>query len=486
MPFSRAVLWILALASLPLMGFAKDQAVSPLNLHATDASWGLIALTIFAIAYALVILEEFTELRKSKPVVLAAGVIWLFVAVLSNQQDVSHLANQAIENYIYEFAELFLFLLVAMTYINAITERGVFEALRGYLLRLGLNFRQLYWITGILAFIISPIADNLTTSLIMCSVLIAVADSNKKFIVLGCINIVIAANAGGAFSPFGDITTLMVWQNGLLPFQDFFSIFLPSLVNFLIPALIMYFAVPKVQPQLSQQEVHLKIGAKRLIALFLLTILTAISVHQFLHLPPTMGMMMGLGYLQIFSYYLRYKEKRYYAKHGKHHGEGDHPPRFFDIFRKIQRIEWDTLLFFYGVIICVGGLATIGYLELAASFLYGHLGHALPEVYQATPANVLVGFFSAILDNIPVMFAVLTMDPSMTEGQWLLVTLTAGIGGSLLSVGSAAGVALMGQARGFYTFFEHLKWTWVILLGYIAAIACHLWLNADLFHVALK
>jgi Na+/H+ antiporter NhaD/arsenite permease-like protein len=148
----------------------------------------------------------------------------------------------------------------------------------------------------------------------------------------------------------------------------------------------------------------------------------------------------------------------------------------FNIFNNVARAEWDTLLFFYGVVLCVGGLGFMGYLTVASEMLYVDFG--------PTFANVAVGILSAIVDNIPVMFAVLTMVPDMSEGQWLLVTLTAGVGGSLLSIGSAAGVALMGQARGKYTFMGHLKWSWAIALGYAASILVHMWLNQHLFRVA--
>jgi len=131
------------------------------------------------------------------------------------------------------------------------------------------------------------------------------------------------------------------------------------------------------------------------------------------------------------------------------------------------------LLFFYGVVLCVGGLGFIGYLSLASELMYTQWG--------ATSANIAVGVLSAIVDNIPVMFAVLTMNPDMPVGQWLLVTLSAGVGGSLLSIGSAAGVALMGQARGAYTFFSHLKWTPAIAAGYVASIVAHVWLNEAKF-----
>jgi Na+/H+ antiporter NhaD/arsenite permease-like protein len=136
-------------------------------------------------------------------------------------------------------------------------------------------------------------------------------------------------------------------------------------------------------------------------------------------------------------------------------------------------MEWDTLLFFYGVVLCVGGLGALGYLALLSHHSYTVLG--------ASHTNIVVGVASAIIDNIPIMFAVLSMDPHMSHGQWLLVTLTAGVGGSLLSVGSAAGVALMGQARGIYTFVTHLKWVWAVALGYAASIWLHFLVNAAHF-----
>ena len=181
-------------------------------------------------------------------------------------------------------------------------------------------------------------------------------------------------------------------------------------------------------------------------------------------------MLTGLAYLQFFGYYLKKTHRRGEALTDEEQF-GD--PVAFDIFNKVARAEWDTLLFFYGVVLCVGGLGFIGYLAVASEVMYIDWG--------ATNANIAVGILSAIVDNIPVMFAVLTMLPDMSMGQWLLVTLTAGVGGSLLSIGSAAGVALMGQARGKYTFFGHLKWAPVIALGYAASIATHLWLNAAIF-----
>jgi NhaD family Na+/H+ antiporter len=467
---------------LPLLVLALPGAVFAAGTNhpgLTDHNIGYAALIIFIVAYGLVMSEEFTHLRKSKPVILAAGIIWGMIAYYYRNTEYAPAVEAAIRHDLEEYAELMLFLLAAMTYINALNERLVFEAIRSWLVRKGFGFRSLFWFTGLLSFFISPIADNLTTALLMCAVVVAVGGNNKRFVGVGCVNIVVAANAGGAFSPFGDITTLMVWQKGIIHFWDFFYLLVPALVNFLVPASLMHFAIPDEKPATIEKTIIMKRGARRIMLLFLLTITTAVTFHNVMHLPPVFGMLTGLAYLQFFGYYLK-KTVHKCARHpsaiaNDTDTEQMGGPIPFDIFNRIARAEWDTLLFFYGVVMCVGGLGFAGYLELASHLMYNQWGH--------TPANISVGLMSAVIDNIPVMYAVLTMNPDMSMGQWLLVTLTAGVGGSMLSIGSAAGVALMGQARGMYTFFTHLKWTPVIALGYAASIYCHLWINGDLFNI---
>ncbi len=426
-----------------------------MEINLTTSYVGILCLIVFIFAYAVVMAEEFSHLRKSKPVIISAAVIWGIIAFhFSSDKEVAYEIEQALEHNILEFAELFLFLLVAMTYINALEERQVFNVVRYQLTSRGFSFRQLFIFTGIITFFLSPIADNLTTALVMCSVLLACGKGNSKFLSIGCINIVVAANAGGAYSPFGDITTLMVWQAGIVEFFTFFKIFIPSVINYVIPAAIMYFFIPNEKPSVSSDVVYIKRGGKFIIFLGLFTIFSAVNFHNFLHLPPMLGMMFGLGLLGLYSFYLKITYNP------------NNEDQKFDFFKKISRAEWDTLLFFFGVILSVGGLGFIGYLTLVSEFLYDGLG--------PTIANSIVGILSAIVDNIPVMFAVITMRPEMSIDQWLLVTLTTGVGGSLLSIGSAAGVALMGQARGYYTFFGHLKWTPVIFIGYVASIYVHI------------
>ena len=464
-----------------LIAPAAHAAVGDLNL--TSSLTGFVAIAIFVLAYTLVMLEEKIHLRKSKPVLVAAGIIWALIGWQYVQAGMPQASEAAFRHTLLEFAELMLFLLVAMTYINALEERRLFDVLRSWLVRKGFSYRQLFWITGFLAFFISPIADNLTTALLMCAVVMKVAEGDKKFINLCCINIVVAANAGGAFSPFGDITTLMVWQAGLLHFAEFLVLFVPAVVNYVIPAVIMSMFVENRKPTALEEDIELKRGAWRILTLFLLTIATAVACHVVLHLPPVLGMMTGLGYLQFFGFFLQRSLPGSLArKRALAEREGDMErvralgqvvP--FDVFSRVSRAEWDTLLFFYGVVMCVGGLGFIGYLAQMSDLLYTQ--------WDATWANVALGVISAVIDNIPVMFAVLTMQPDMSHGHWLLITLTAGVGGSLLSIGSAAGVALMGQARGYYTFAGHLKWAPVILLGYVASILTHLWLNNETFTI---
>ena len=452
---------LMAVMALPAIAASDsyDHSTEDMRAEMIKNPWAIGALVVFVLSYIAVLFEEQTHLRKSKPVMLGAGLVWVCIAIMAPDYGVDHhTLRAAVFHGLEEYGSLLLFLLSAMTYIAALQNRLVFATLRGKLVSMGLNMRQIFWATGIFAFCLSPIADNLTTALVMGAVVMAVGANDPKFVAIACINIVNAANAGGAFSPFGDITTLMVWQAGHVEFFDFFPLFIPSLICFLVPAFIMNFFVNPHKPLAVKEKIKMKRGAKLIIFLGLSTIAMAVSFEQVLGLPPFLGMMTGMSLLMIAAYFIR--------KTGK-----SRDPKF-DILEEVANAEWDTLLFFFGVIFSVGGLTFLGYLELVSNTMYDGIG------YSAT--NIVMGFASAIIDNIPVMFAILSMDPHMDEFQWLLVTLTCGVGGSMLSIGSAAGVALMGVARGQYTFFRHLKWTPVIALGYAASIWAHFLVNDHL------
>jgi len=481
LPLAWLCLLFMIPASAHAEGAAHTGAESLIDL--TGSGYGIAALALFVLAYGMVIFEEVLHMRKSKPVLTAAGLIWIIIATAYAAIGDTHTAAAEARHHLLEFSELMLFLLAAMTYINTMDERNIFRWLRAKLVSSGMSLRGVFWVTGLLAFLISPIADNLTTALVMGAVVIAVGEGNKKFITVACINIVVAANAGGAFSPFGDITTLMVWQSGHVAFGEFFDLFVPSVVNWLVPGILMSLTVPRIKPQAAAEDVKVKLGGFAVVALFVTTIALTVTIHNTIHLPPVIGMMTGLGLLKLYGFHIKMRQRKLVLPLLSIETNGNADPELektikhkidkdFNIFESFERVEWDTLMFFYGVVLCVGGLGTLGYLNMTSHLMYSDLG--------AMTANVLVGVFSAIVDNIPVMFAVLNMNPDMSHGQWLLVTLTAGVGGSLLSVGSAAGVALMGQARGTYTFMAHMRWSWAVALGYAASVGAHIWINADL------
>ena len=473
---------LFTLNSLPGLAHASQMSGDAVALVPPWVAY--LCLAIFAVAILLVSLEEFLQLHKSKPMLLGAGAIWGLIGWSAQGAGQARLAEVAVRHSLLQFSELMLFLLVVMTYINAMSERQVFSALRSWVAGRRIGYRQLFWASGLLTFGLSPFLDNLSTVLLMGAVVMSIGWENRRFLQLACLNLVVAANAGGAFSPFGDITTLMVWQqdilssNGRVGFNVFFNLFVPALASYLIPAICLHCVLPRGeigwQPPSSTS---LRRGAKSIIGLFALTTATAVIMQSLLHLPAVIGMLTGLSYLQFFGYYLKrthpaLRGRVARASQASAHitVEGRHP---FDIFLRVARAEWDTLLFLCGVLLAVGGLGYVGWLSLASQLLYTQWG--------PTTANISVGLASAVLDNIPTMSAVLTMGPQMSQGQWLLATLTTGLGGSLLSIGSAAGVAMMGQSRGAYTFFSHLQWTPLIALGYGAGIATHLWLNAHLF-----
>jgi len=334
-----------------------------------------------------------------------------------------------------------------MTYIETLIERGVFDSLKFKLVSRGYSYKKLFWLTGLLAFFISPVADNLTTALILSTVLYTIDRSNREFLVAGAINIVVAANAGGAWSPFGDITTLMAWTAGKGEFVDFLYLFVPSIAGWVLTAWLLSFFVPSGEPHFdadNEERPVIKDGGMVVVWLGAFTIFIAVVGHQFFHFPAMWGMMFGLSLLKLYSYQL-----------GRKCEVG------FDVFVNMKKVENDTLLFFFGILSAVGALHYLGYLDYI---------HRLYDMVGPTAANIGVGFISAIVDNVPVMSAILKSSPQMGIDQWLLVTMTAGIGGSLISFGSAAGVGVMGRLRGIYTFGSHIKYAWTVLAGYTLSL----------------
>jgi Na+/H+ antiporter NhaD/arsenite permease-like protein len=467
--------FLLGISCVAFGGEVQQAVVAPISLDLTRHVIGYLAIAITVLAYVTAMSEEVIELRKSKPMVLGAALVWFAICIYYAMHGQAKVAVAAFESNLLAYVELLLFILVSMTYLNAMEDRGTFDGLRIWLLNRGFSYRQLFWITGLLAFFISTAVSGLAVGLLMGTVAAAVGQNKPKFVGLSCVNIVVATNAGGSFSPLGGISTLFVWQSGIVGFTEFFSLAIPCLVNFLVPAVVMHFFVPKDSPPAAHRDIVLRRGSKRIIALFAVTLVITVCSDIFLKLPPAAGMMAGLALLQFFSFYLSQtaREPDGSERLGEPQPAMWLDDRHYDIFQKIGNLEWDTLLFFYGAMMIIGALGFVGYLDAIAQFLFGQISPTL--------ANVLIGLSSAFIDNGTLMFAVLSMHPNIPLGQWLLLTLTLGVGGSLLAIGSAPGVGLLGQIKGIYTFGYHLRWFPVILIGYFASIAVHFWINARYF-----
>lgn len=422
---------------------------SAVNL--VEHPFGWLLLAIFIIGYYFIAAEEKYHIDKAKPALFVGTMMFVLIGGFYgfNGYEFSPFEH-AVDHLILEISEIFFFLFVAMTYIEALIERGVFAALRAKLIAKGYSYRQLFWITGLLAFFISPVADNLTTALILSTVLLTIDNKTKEFLVPSAINVVVAANAGGAWSPFGDITTLMVWAAEKGEFVEFLYLFPASFVGWAITAALLVRYVPDLDPHGTGDpekaaQIEILKGGEMIILFGALTIAFAVMGKQFLHLPPMWGMLFGLSVLQLYMYFLK----------KKHNVD-------VSIFQAMSKIENNTLLFFFGILSAVGALHFTGFLEYAAK---------LYEAFSPTAVNIGVGFLSAIVDNVPVMSAVLKANPNIDQAQWMLVTMTAGIGGSLISFGSAAGVGVMGKMSGIYTFSSHIRLAWTVLAGYAASLA---------------
>lgn len=454
---------------LPSLGLAQDLATAtPLELKGHWVGYAAIAITI--LAYIIAMTEDLHQMSKAKPMVLGSALIWFaifmyYYLVHGHSKTVS----SGFESNLMAYVELFLFIMVSMTFLNTMTERGIFDALRIVLINRQYSYRQLFWITGIISFLLSTVISSLTVGLLMGYIILVIGEDEPEFIGLAGLNAVVAANAGGTMSPLGGISTFFVWQQNMLHFWDFFQLTIPCIVNFVVPAALMHFAVVKKTPMANDEVPVLKRGSKRVIFIFIITLCVTILWNVILEMPAIAGMMFGLALLQFFAYYLTKSERK---------GCGP-SQKGFDVFKCVAGVDWDTLLFFYGAMMIVGALSFMGYMDEMAQFLFGQI--------SPTIANILIGLSSACVDNGTLMFAVLNMRPDFPEGQWLLLTLTLGVGGSLLAIGSAPGLHVLGLMKGVmkegegYTFTFHLKWMPAVLAGFAASIGTLYLMNGGTF-----
>lgn len=417
-----------------------------------------LLIAIFIIGYLGIVLEHNIDIDKSASALLTGALCWVMVTVISHDPD--HV-NEELYHHLSEIASILFFLMGAMTIVELIDTYDGFDIITD---RITTNSQtKLLWIICILTFFLSAILDNLTTTIVMVTLIKKIVSDNKvRLMFVGMI--VVAANAGGAWSPMGDVTTTMLWIGGQVSALNIMKqLILPSIVCLLIPLII-------VTPQLKgtfkmkmfskSDEGDLAKTKRDKMIIFLTGIGGLASVPIFktiTHLPPFMGMLFALGILWVVTeFILRKKPTAFRSKHS--------------VYRALEKVDMPSVLFFLGILLAVSALQTVGVLTDAANWLS-------TTFESQTVVVTLIGLLSAIVDNVPLVAASMGMysleQYPMDDSFWELLAYCAGTGGSALIIGSAAGVAAMGIEK--VEFFWYVKKiSWLAIIGYFAGIGVFL------------
>lgn len=456
-----------------------------------------IIILIFVIGYLAITLEHPLKLDKTVPALIMAALIWAVLAVgfhsgwfdiidthenAFNFLSGGEIAEEGFENtllhHLGKTAEILIFLIGAMTIVEIIDLHRGFEILKGAVKTK--SKRKLLWIIGILAFILSAIIDNLTATIVLVTLLRKLIHKREDRLWYAAL-VVVAANAGGAWSPIGDVTTTMLWIDdkvtaaGLIEF-----VILPSIVCFVVPFFIASYLKPfrgmiEVDSTEDSEAVRL-LSSKTMLFLGLAMIVSVPVFKTLTHLPPYVGMMLALGVVWLVSEYIHPEED--FTSERRH---------LYSAHKALSRIEISSILFFLGILMAVAGLESLVYGVVGGEEV-GTLRYAAEKLDMAIPNQdivvILLGIFSAIIDNVPLVAASMGMYESPTDSVlWHFIAYSAGTGGSMLIIGSAAGVAAMGMEK--IDFIWYLKKiTWLAFIGFIVGAGVFLLFERVIFHHA--
>lgn len=407
-----------------------------------------ILLSVFAIGYIAIILEHKINVNKAASALCTGVIAWSIFAILNTTGTDRMLSD--LEKHLSETCSILIFLIGAMTIVQIIDMHGGFRIVTNRIRTT--DKRKLLWIVSILTFFLSAVLDNLTTTIVMVSLMAKlIANRNDRLIFASMV--IIAANAGGAWTPIGDVTTTMLWVGGNISAgTTMLSLFLPSLVCMLVPLVAFSFmSKGNVEPPVVQakDEEH-ALPAKLSTSILIVGVAALIAVPIFktiTHLPPYMGVTLGLGMIWIYTELIYRKYSRNLRAK-------------YSVTTAISRIDMSTIAFFLGILLAVGVLQTSGILSGAALWLDETVGNQSIIV-------LVIGFFSAIVDNVPLVAATMGMyDYPINDYFWLFLSYAAGTGGSILVIGSAAGVAAMGMEKIDFIWYLKRISIWVIL-GYL-------------------
>jgi len=422
-----------------------------------------ILLAIFGIGYAAIAFEHNIKINKTATALITGVLCW--VAYISFVHDKAAVDLSLIEH-LGDISSILFFLLGAMTIIELIDAHDGFEIITDFITQT--NKRSLIWIIGFLTFFLSSVLDNLTTTIVMVALLRKlIRNHDDRLLFVGIV--VIAANAGGAWTPIGDVTTTMLWIGGQISTVSImYKLILPSLACLIIPLIAVSYQlhgkVERVPATINPNGLILTKTQQRFILGLGILILILVPVFKtFTNLPPFMGMMLGLGILWVVTEIM--------------HGQEDHETKkHLSLANALHRIDISSILFFLGILLAIAALQTSGILTVMATWLTDTIGNQSIIV-------MVIGLISSVIDNVPLVAATQGMyslaQYPMDHFIWEFLAYCAGTGGSILIIGSAAGVAAMGMEK--INFFWYVKKiSWLALLGYLAGAGIYL-LQASLF-----
>ena len=441
----------------------------------------LMIVIVFCIGYFCIAIESVTKINKAAIALLMFVATWTlfmidpgsYIAAAVGEMKASAVA-EAIEHHLGSTSTTLFFLMGAMTIVELVDQNGGFNFVRDTLQTK--SKRALLWRIAFMTFILSAILDNLTTSIVMIMILRKLVADKKDRLIYAAL-VVIAANSGGAFSPIGDVTTIMLWNKGVITAAGvIMEIFIPSVVSMVIPAYILSLSLKgnlEIQQDTTVVEETDCLSPRQRKIIFFLGVGGLIFVPIFktiTHLPPFVGILLVLGVLWTTT------EIFYTRIHQECEDTANNTNTQKRVSKMLSRIDMDTILFFLGILMAVGCLETIGALTL--------LGQTLDATFEGNHYLVtgIIGVLSSIVDNVPLVAGCMGMYPVAAVGDmavdgifWQLLAYCAGVGGSMLIIGSAEGVVVMGLEK--ITFGWYMKKiTWIAFTGYLAGILCY-WLE---------
>ena len=428
----------------------------------------ILILSIFVLGYCAIAFEHVIRLNKAASALLTGVLCWTAFILMNDQFQ---FVSEELSHHLSSIAEILFFLMGAMTIVELMDAHDSFEVITSRITT-G-NRTKLLWIISFLAFFLSAVLDNLTTAIVMVSLTRKlIADKNDRLLFAGMI--VIAANAGGAWSPIGDVTTTMLWIGGQITSGNIIlKLFLPSLVCLLVPLglLTLTSAPSPLTMEMGKQEVQVKkekgiirpsTSFERNLVFFLgIGLLLFVPVFKTItHLPPYMGILFGLGILWVITEVI-------------HHEKDEADKDSLSVIHALRKIDVPSILFFLGILLAVAALQSTGTLVQLAGYMNEKVGNE-------SAISLMIGLASAVVDNVPLVAATMGMYPLDVHPPdsylWEFIAYCAGTGGSILIIGSAAGVAVMGMEK--INFFRYLKKIgWLALLGYFAGAATYLLMN---------